>query len=253
MIFDQNEGTKRWDNNAEPWHRFFGEKDLNRCDLLDPIILEVLGDIKGKHILDAGCGDGYLSRKLASRGALVTAVEISQKMLDFAILEQKKSPLLINYYQSDCSSMPFLADSSFDITVTNNVIQDVADYKGAFKEFSRLMKPGGMYLHIENHPCFTTPVLGWEKNGRGEKLFRKVDYYFDRSPFLVAWGPKSGMEPSVNWHRTLGDIMNSLIACNFRIAQVIEPEPPYSWRINHPECMDAARIPDFIVLVCKRD
>ena len=34
-------------------------------DLLDPIILEVLGDIKGKQILDAGCGDGYLSRKLA--------------------------------------------------------------------------------------------------------------------------------------------------------------------------------------------
>ena len=253
MIFDQNEGTKRWDNNAEPWHRFFGEKDLNRCDLLDPIILEVLGDIKGKHILDAGCGDGYLSRKLANLGAEVTGVDISQKMLDFAILEQKKSPLLINYYQSDCSSMPFLADSSFDITVTNNVIQDVADYKGAFQEFSRLVKPGGMYLHIENHPCFTTPVLGWEKNGRGEKLFRKVDYYFDRGPFLVAWGPKSGMEPSVNWHRTLGDIMNSLIACNFRIVQVIEPEPPDSWRINHPERMDAARIPDFIVLVCKRD
>ena len=149
MIFDQNEGTKRWDNNAEPWHRFFGEKDLNRCDLLDPIILEVLGDIKGKHILDAGCGDGYLSRKLAKLGARVAGVEISQKMLNFAILEQKKSPLPIDYYQSDCSSMPFLADSSFDVVVTNNVIQDVADYKGAFQEFSRLLKPEGTYLHKE--------------------------------------------------------------------------------------------------------
>jgi hypothetical protein len=97
---------------------------------------------------------------------------------------------------------------------------------------------------------FTTPVLGWEKNGR-VKAFQKVDYYFDKS-FLVAWG-QNLVWNSVNWHRTLGDIMNSLIACNFRIAQVIEPEPPDSWRIYHPERMDAARIPDFIVLVCKRD
>lgn len=53
MSMNQDESTKLWDNNAEQWHRLFGENDLNRRDLLDPIILQILGDVKGKHI---GCG-----------------------------------------------------------------------------------------------------------------------------------------------------------------------------------------------------
>jgi len=48
-----------------------GENDLNRCDLLDPVILQILEDVKGKTILDAGCGDGYLSRKLAGWAPLL--------------------------------------------------------------------------------------------------------------------------------------------------------------------------------------
>jgi ubiquinone/menaquinone biosynthesis C-methylase UbiE len=253
MTFTQDDGTKRWDNNAESWHRLYGEKDPNRRDLLDPIILEVLGDIRGKFILDAGCGDGYLSRKLARLGAKVTGVEISKKMLGYALDEQKRNPLAVAYHQADCSFLSFLSDSSYDIVVTNNVIQDVANFEGAFREFSRLLKQGGTYLHIENHPCFTTPVLGWVKDDKGYKLYRKVDYYFRRGPFLVSWGPRSAMEPSVNWHRTLGDIVNTLIDCRFSISRVIEPEPPEVWKTSHPEFMDGARIPDFIMLVCHRE
>lgn len=252
MTLSQDDGTKRWDNNAEQWHRLFGENDLNRRDLLDPIILQVLEDVKGRQILDAGCGDGYLSRKLAQLGASITSVELSRKMLDFAIELQKRSPLTISYHHADCSSLPFLSASTFDVVVTNNVVQDMADYQGAFREFSRLLKPGGTYLHIANHPCFMTPVWGWVKDEKGEKLYRKVDHYFKRGPFLCPWGPRSGMKPTVYWHRTLGDIMNELLSCEFRINKVIEPEPPESWKTAHIERMDGGRIPDFLVLVCEK-
>ncbi|MBN1235476.1 MAG: class I SAM-dependent methyltransferase [Methanotrichaceae archaeon] len=252
MTLSQNDGTKRWNNNAEQWHRLFGENDLNRRDLLDPLILQVLGNVKGKQILDAGCGDGYLCRKLAKLGASITGAELSQKMLGFAIEEQERAPLTISYYQANCSSLPFLLDSTFDVVLTNNVIQDMDDYQGAFKEFSRLLKSGGTYLHIMNHPCFMTPVWGWIKDDKGEKLYRKVDYYFKRGPFLCPWGPSYGMQPTVYWHRTLGDIINDLISCEFRINKVIEPEPPESWKTEHNDRMDAGRIPDFLVLVCER-
>ncbi len=252
MTFSQDDGTKRWDNNAEQWHRSFGANDLNRCDLLDPIILQVLGDVKGKRILDAGCGDGYLSRKLARLGATITGVELSEKMLGFAIEEQKKVPLNISYHNANCTSLPFLSASTFDVVVTNNVIQDTADCQGAFGEFSRLLKPGGTYLHIANHPCFMTPVWGWVRDDKGEKLYRKVDYYFKRGPFLCPWGPRSGMEPTVYWHRTLGDIINELISCGFLIKRAIEPEPPESWKTVHCDRMDGGRIPDFLVLVCEK-
>jgi ubiquinone/menaquinone biosynthesis C-methylase UbiE len=252
MTLVQDDGTRRWDNNAEQWHRLFGENDLNRRDLLDPMILQVLGDVKGKKILDAGCGDGYLCRKLARLGASITGVELSKKMLNFAVVEQKRDPLSISYHNANCSSLPFLAASTFDAVVTNNVIQDLADYQGAFSEFSRLLKPGGTYLHIANHPCFMTPVWGWVRDEKGQRLYRKVDYYFNRGPFLCPWGTRSGMEPTVYWHRTLGDIINELISCGFLIKQVIEPEPPEAWRTEHRDRMDGARIPDFLVLVCDK-
>lgn len=249
---NQDESTKLWDNNAEQWHRLFGENDLNRRDLLDPIILQILGDVKGKQILDAGCGDGYLSRKLARLGASITAVDLSEKMLDFAIEEQKKMPLNICYHHASCSSLPFLSDSAFDAVVTNNVIQDMEDYHGAFREFIRIIKPGGTYLHITNHPCFMTPVWGWVKDEKGKRLYKKVDHYFKRGPFLCPWGPRCGMEPTVYWHRTLSDIVNELISCGFCITRVIEPEPPEIWKIAHQDRMDGARMPDFLVLVCRR-
>lgn len=252
MTFGQDDGTKRWDDNAEQWHKSFGENDLNRRDILDPLILEIVGDVKGKTILDAGCGDGYLCRKLARLGASVTGVELSKKMLWFAIEELETAPLTISYHNASCSSLPFLMASTFDFVVTNNVIQDMADFKGAFKEFSRLLKPGGIYLHIANHPCFMTPVWGWVRDDKGERLYRKVDYYFKRGPFLCPWGPRSGMEPTVYWHRTLGDIMNELLSCGFSIRKVIEPEPPEVWKHEHQERMDGARIPDFLVFVCDK-
>jgi SAM-dependent methyltransferase len=252
MNLDQNQGTRIWDRNAEEWHRSFGERDPNRSDLLDPLILDLLGEVKGKRILDAGCGDGYLSRKLARLGAQVTGVEISERMLAYARQEQEHEPLEISYHLASCSSLSFLPDSAFDVVLTNNVIQDLADYQEAFREFCRLLRPGGTYLHIANHPCFMTPVWGWVRDEEGRRLHRKVDHYFQRGPFLCPWGAKSGMEPTVYWHRTLSDIMNELISCGFQIARVIEPEPPECWRSMCPDRMDGARMPDFLVLVCRR-
>ena len=46
--------------------------------------------------------------------------------------------------------------------------------------------------------------------------------------------------------------MNELISCGFQIARVIEPEPPECWRSMCPDRMDGVRIPDFLLLVCRR-
>jgi len=250
MTHSQSDGTRQWDVNADQWHLRFGENDPNRRDMLDPIILRLLGDPRDKRLLDAGCGDGYLCRKLARLGAQATGVERSTRMLAFALETQKADALPITYHNADIASMSFLPDDCFDAIVTNNVIQDTADYLAAFDEFDRILKPGGIYIHVVNHPCFSTPTYGWVKDSNGSKLYRKVDRYFDRGSFAVPWGTRSGMEPTIFWHRTLGDQMNALISRGFRIEEVIEPEPPASWYISYPERLDAARIPDFLILFC---
>ena len=115
MNMNQDESTKLWDNNADQWHRLFGENDLNRRDLLDPIILQVLGDAKGRQILDAGYRDRYLIRKLARLGASITAVDLSERLLEFAIEEQNKK--VGHYFKKGpflCSWGPRCGMVSFD-------------------------------------------------------------------------------------------------------------------------------------------
>ncbi len=254
MTYRQGDAVERWDRNAAHWNQFFGANDPSRRDLLDPIILEILGDVSGKRVLDAGCGEGYLSRKLAKLGATVTGVELSQGMLSFALEEQNREPLGITFHNANVTSLPFLSDRSFDVVITNNVIQDVEDYEGAFREFSRLLRPGGTYLQVVNHPCFATPGCGWERDANGNRLHWKVDYYFKRGPFPIAWRPETGMEPTISWHRTLGDLVNTLISCGFRITRLIEPEPPESWFHLHPEMYKSdSRKPDFMIIVCSRE
>ena len=251
MAYTQSDATRQWNRNAQSWHQYYGENDPNRRDLLDPLILDLLGDVYAKRILDAGCGDGYFSRKLRSRGAIVTGVEAAKEMLALATGEESKAQPAISYHLGSVSSMEFLADGIFDTVITNNVIQDVEKYQEAFKEFNRVLRPGGEYIHVENHPCFLLSGAGWVRDEQGNRLYRKVDHYFNREPFLTQWRSDSGMEPSVVWHRTLSDIMNSLISVGFHITRVIEPEPPESWRDNERQ-NDAFRIPEFLVIVCKK-
>ncbi len=79
------EAIKRWERFAEEYAETHTEHgDTHKEVLLNPVLFKLLGDIKGKRILDAGCGEGYLSRKLAKAGAEVTAVDYAKRMLEIA-------------------------------------------------------------------------------------------------------------------------------------------------------------------------
>lgn len=72
-----------WDEMAAYWDELQGEKgDLWHRDLIDPALFAVLGPIGDSDVLDLGCGNGYVARKLARAGARVTAVDASAAMVE---------------------------------------------------------------------------------------------------------------------------------------------------------------------------
>ena len=246
----------------------FGENDApnRRTDLLDPSDPRPLGRLSDgtrrwypfalsleSESLIAGnpAVTGTSRASFSAGGAIVTGVEAATEMLALATRLESKTQPAISYHLGSVSSMEFLADGVFDAVITNNVIQDVEKFQDAFREFNRVLRLDGEYIHVENHPCFSLSGAGWVRDAQGNRLYRKVDYYFNREPFLSQWRSDSGMEPAVTWHRTLGDIMNSLISVGFQITRVIEPEPPEFWRDNERQ-NDAFRIPEFLALVCKK-
>ena len=60
------------------------EGDFAKRHLLNPVLLRMLGDVRGRRVLDAGCGHGYLARMLAARGAQVTGVEPARSLYAYA-------------------------------------------------------------------------------------------------------------------------------------------------------------------------
>lgn len=108
-------------------------------------------DLKGKKILDYGCGDGFYSSYFCEKGACVTGVDISAEMIDFARNNLKNNNAKIYFYQTDGKNLEF-EDDHFDIIISTLVLQHVLDKKALshlFNEFSRTLKEDGELIHFD--------------------------------------------------------------------------------------------------------
>ena len=82
---------KEWDEAAESCVDFVRQgKDYFRDELNNPGMFYLIGNVKGLLILDIACGEGYNTRLLASKGAKVIGIDSSKKMIETAILQEKK-------------------------------------------------------------------------------------------------------------------------------------------------------------------
>src|SRR5260370_42684577 len=77
----ESEVAAQWDRNAEVWADQVRKNfDIFREHWNNPAFLEFAGDLSGKTVLDAGCGEGHNTRMLARHGARMTGVDLSAKM-----------------------------------------------------------------------------------------------------------------------------------------------------------------------------
>src|SRR5699024_10890791 len=134
------EVIKRWDRFADTYAKNHGQHgDPHREVRLNPRLYAIMGSESGKEELDAGCGKGYLSRMISRKGAKVTAEDYSTRMLDIA-KERTPKELSIHYQWGNCEALHFLEDQSFDLVLSNMVIQDLEKFESAFQEIYRVLK-----------------------------------------------------------------------------------------------------------------
>lgn len=246
---DTNKVIKRWNAFAKTYAASHKEQgDLHKEIFLTPTILSLLGEVRNKKVLDAGCGEGYFSRLLAKSGAIVTAVDYSQNMLEIA-KERTPADLPIDYKYGNCEDLNFLEDNSFEYIVSNMVIQDLADYERAFQEMHRLLVNGGYFIFSILHPCFITPGSGWEKNKDGKKIHWKVDQYFNEGAYEQRLGEEGKM---ILFHRTLTSYINTLIKAGFILEELVEPKPSKEMLSKYPSFEEDLRCADFIVFKLRK-
>jgi ubiquinone/menaquinone biosynthesis C-methylase UbiE len=123
-------------------------------------IVNQLGDIKGKTILDIGCGAGENSTYFALQGALCTAADLSPGMIEVAIKLAQQYGVEIQGKVVDAMNIDF-PDDSFDIIYAANILHHV-DPMRALGEMHRVVKPGGKVCFWE--PLKHNPIINVYRN-----------------------------------------------------------------------------------------
>ena len=123
--------------------------------LLCPL-LDLIGDIAGRQVLDAGCGEGYLARALAARGAHVTGIDLSPRLIELARARDPAGN--IDYQVGDLSQPRPAAVERFDAAGSYLVLNDVADYRGFAATLAASLKPGGGSRSRSTTPTAPSPI-----------------------------------------------------------------------------------------------
>jgi ubiquinone/menaquinone biosynthesis C-methylase UbiE len=168
-----------WDQNAENWTLLSrAGYDVFRDHVNTPAFLELLGPVDGLRGLDIGCGEGTNTRRVSTRGAAMTAVDVSQTFLGYARATEAEDPKGIDYQRASATALPF-PDASFDFATAFMSLMDLPDQAEALAEARRVLKPGGFLQFSILHPCFNTRGHDWVLDEAGERVGRVVAGYFD--------------------------------------------------------------------------
>jgi len=148
-----------WDVNSEfrPLHQ------------INPLRLEwinSLASIKGKAVLDVGCGGGILSDAMARAGATVTGIDLATKSLKVAQLHalETQTPN-VTYREVSAEAMAAEAPAQFDVVTCMEMLEHVPDPSSVVKACATLVKPGGwvFFSTLNRNPkSFLFAIIGAE-------------------------------------------------------------------------------------------
>ena len=230
-----------WDGlSREAMDAWEPEGDHGRRHLLNPVVLRMLGDVAGRRLLDAGCGQGYLSRMLARLGAEVVGVEATSAMFGYAVDKEREAQQGVTYVQADLSRLPALG-APFDAVVCNMVLMAIPEWEAALGNCVSVLRPGGLLVFSIEHPCFEGARRSWVEKGVVE-----VGDYLEEAPRP---GPHG-----VDFHRPLSSYLNAVVALGCRLREVAEPGlDPDAVASGEEGCEVYVRIPNFVIVSAERD
>lgn len=149
---------KWWDKTSEfkPLH------DIN------PLRLNYINDViglKGKRVLDVGCGGGILSESMAEKGATVTGIDLGEKALKVAQLHSLESAIEVDYRLVSAEELAVQEAGTYDVVSCLEMLEHVPDPASIVKACAQLVKPGGhvFFSTINRNPkAYLFAVLGAE-------------------------------------------------------------------------------------------
>jgi SAM-dependent methyltransferase len=171
-----------------------------------PACLDLLGDVSGKHVLDAACGPGLYASELTARGARVTGFDQSPRMIEIC---RDRVPAGEFRVHDLADPLTWLADASVDLVLFALALEYVNDRVSALRELRRVLRPGGALVLSRLHPT-------------GDWLRQGGDYFEVRT-IRESW--QNGAWNMHYWLSPLEATCDEIYRAGFLIERLTEPRP----------------------------
>jgi SAM-dependent methyltransferase len=207
-----------------------------------PATLSLLPKVRGKRVLDAGCGPGAYAQILSRRGAKVVGVDVSPKMLRLARVRVGDK---VELHLADLTRpMKFLSNKSFDIVISPLVIPYIHNLKRLFKEFYRVLKSPGVLVFSDGHPFWDYLFF---------KNKRKAKNYFKIEEVGCTWSGFGAPVYIAGYRRPLNALLNPLTEAGFVLDRVVEPLPTEEFKKADPKnYRKLMRMPAFVCIRARK-
>lgn len=198
-----------------------------------PNTLALLGEVKGKAVLDAACGPGKYAEILLGEGADVTGFDLSPEMVRLAT---ERNAGKGRFFVHDLAEpLPF-ADASFDVVVCALALDYLETWGPTFREFYRVLRPGGRLVCSMQHPFF-------------EYTYHNAQNYFTTEAVSSIWKGFGKRVEVPCYRRPLSAIIGPLLESGLMLAQLVEPLPLPEMQAVEPEkYASLCRFPGFMML-----
>lgn len=214
-------------------------------DLEQPALSRMLPAVTGRDVLDIGCGDGALARRLASCGARhVLGIDLSERMLALAARHPRPR---VQYCRASAETLALAAESQ-DLVVSSLALHYVAGYDALIQRITTWLRPGGHLVYSVEHPVCTSrdPMTGWMTTAEGTVW--PVDHYTRETPRTQQWlGTKV-----TKHHRRVATLVGGIIAAGLILTGIDEPYPDEHTLARRPDLADHRRRPPLLILSAQK-
>ena len=213
------------------WYNDHLEKtgDTYHEKVVYPNLFRIIGDSKGKKILDLACGQGQFSRILRDAGAHVTGIDLGKELIAIAethnVSVKEKGTHKVIYYTGSADDLNMCKDASYDIVVCILALQNIKTLDKTLFEVSRVLTATGSFVFVLNHPSFRNPrQTHWGYDESAGMQYRRVDEYMSESHVKIDMTPgsKTDKKFTISFHRPLQVYVKALTKHNFLLSRLEE-------------------------------
>lgn len=165
----RNADLKEIDKFSEMAHRWWDpNSEFKPLHEINPLRLSWIGsiaDLRGKNVVDIGCGGGILSESMARAGATVRGIDLSTKALKVADLHSLESGVAVTYEEIAAEALAARMPASFDVVTCMEMLEHVPDPASIVRACATLVRPGGYVFFStinRNLKAYLLAVLGAE-------------------------------------------------------------------------------------------